>query len=68
MTTRTATNLDQLILPSSTAMKSVMDLYPFFHAVEQHALRPGASDNTENDVIDSLEKGLERDFIESIPS
>ncbi len=64
MATPTAT-LDDLVLPSPIAMKSVMDLYPFFHALEQPRLRANASEDT---VVAVTERRLEKDFLEPIPA
>lgn len=46
-------------------MKSVMDLYPFFHALEQPRLRANASEDT---VVAVTERRLEKDFLEPIPA
>jgi len=45
-------------------MKSVMDLLPFFHAVEQRKPRAAASEHL---IISSMENVLERDFLEPVP-
>jgi len=57
-------NMDDLIMPSSNSMKSVMDLLPFFHAVEQRKPRAAASEQL---TISCVENALERDFLEPIP-
>lgn len=51
-------------MPSSNSMKSVMDLLPFFHAVEQRKPRAAVSEDL---IISSMENVLERDFLEPIP-
>ena len=59
------TTVDDLVLPSPNLMKSLMDLYPFFHALEQHGPRLKIS---EESLVSSMEKSLEKDFLEPIPT
>ena len=58
-------SIDELILPSSNSMKSVMDLFSFFHVVELQSPRAVVD---EDFLISSMEDALERDFLEPIPS
>lgn len=60
----TTVSLDDMALPSACNIKSLMDLLPFFHAIEQHC--PRARPNEEH-IVSFMETLLERDFLEPIP-
>ena len=57
-------SLDDMAMPSTCTIKSLMDLLPFFHAIEQRC--PPARPN-EDHIVSSMETALERDFLEPIP-
>lgn len=56
--------LDEMVMPSACNIKSLMDLLPFFHAIEQRSPRVRPNEDL---IVSSMETLLERDFLEPIP-
>lgn len=60
-----STHLEDLVLPASGEIKSLLDLLPFFQAVDERRSRVDRIE--EEAVITSVENLIERDFLEPIP-
>lgn len=60
-----STCLEDVVLPAAGDIKSLMDLMPFFQAVEQR--RSNGHKVDEEVIVSSVENLMERDFLESIP-
>ena len=61
--------LEDLVLPSPGEVKSLMDLLPFFRAVDERPPTSFSSSSGRHDsaVVSAMESLLERDFLEPIP-
>lgn len=60
----TTNTLEKMVMPSALTIKSLLELLPFFHAIEQRCTRVRLN---EEFIVSYLETMLESDFLEPIP-